>query len=161
MSVVGDLPDSSIEPGYISIDTDITNHFVKDNLLDFVIVESEELYREKGARTYVEVPVESIDAVYSRYWSNAWPGYTIQGYQLPARRIDILKDWNLQERDQHLFRRVIDETRILFYTFPAENRHFVFLTNKFDYDQLDRMINLDNLKGMAKEICNLKSGKSC
>jgi len=103
-------------------------------------------------REFFEVPNRSLTNIVRFFWSEAYPGYPIEGYNLGSGQIETLKRWNEKLRDDLLFREVIDQTFVNFYTFPAENRYFVFVTNKLDLNGLAKLIKLEELKEQARKI---------
>lgn len=103
-------------------------------------------------RDIYEIPNNFLPEAVNLFWSEGVPGYPIEGYNMEAGQIDILRQWDARPRDDHLFRDVIDRTFINFYTFPAENRWIVFVTNKFNYAELAELIDLEKLKVQAREL---------
>jgi hypothetical protein len=80
------------------------------------------------------------------------PSYPIEGYNMEAGQIEVLRQWDIRPRDDQLFRDVINRTFVNFYTFPAEHRYFVFVTNKLNYVELASLIKLDELQERAKKM---------
>ncbi len=103
-------------------------------------------------RLFIEVPNEEIEQVAGMVWPGAWETYTIQGYNFPSGRIDMLKQWERKVWDDYLFREILDETQVFFNTWPAEHRHFQFFTNKYTFDEFQHAIQLDDLKSKARRI---------
>jgi len=103
-------------------------------------------------RPFFEIPNQNLSDVVHFFWSEAVPGYPIEGYNLDVGQINVLRKWDARSRDDQLFREVIDRTYVNFYTTPAEHRHFVFVTNKLNYAELARLIRLDELQEKAKDI---------
>lgn len=103
-------------------------------------------------RELYEIPNRYLQKTVPYFWEEAVPGYPIEGYNMDAGQIALLKQWDARSRDDQLFREVIDRTFINFYTFPDENRFFVFVTNKLNYDELAKLIRLDELQEKAREI---------
>ena len=104
------------------------------------------------SREFIEIPNPDLPEVVRYFWSEAAPSDPIEGYNMKAGHIDLLKKWNEMPRDDQLFREMCDQTFINFYTFPAENRYFVFVTNKLDFQELADLINLEDLQAQAKKI---------
>ncbi len=102
------------------------------------------------SRPFFEVPNEYLLTVIEFFWSKAVPGHPIEGYNLDIGNLDQLRKWNNSPRDDHLFREVIDQSFICFYTHPSEHCHFAFITNKINYSQLAKLICLDQLQRKAK-----------
>jgi hypothetical protein len=103
-------------------------------------------------RLLFEVPNRYLSEVVRYFWSEAVPGYPIEGYNMEARRIEVFRQWDARQRDDRLFREVIDQTFISFYTIPAEHCDFVFVTNKLTYAELANLIGLEELQERAKEM---------
>ncbi len=103
-------------------------------------------------RIFFEVPNNHLSKIINYFWTDAAQGYPIEGYNMKGGQIDLLKKWDSKQRDDILFREVIDNTYINFYTFPAENRFFVFVTNKVNYAELADLIKLEELQELAKNM---------
>ncbi len=119
------------------------------------VVQSEKRYGHgKGflPRLFFEVPNQYLANGVTQYWPEGIPGYPIEGYNMSAGQIELLREWDRRPRDDRLFREVMDRVFIAFYTFPAENRHFAFVTNKLDLDQQSQLIDIQSLKQQAREI---------
>jgi hypothetical protein len=71
---------------------------------------------------------------------------------MPSRSIDLLQEWDTKPRDGRLFREVIDKVIVAFRSYPNEHRHIAFLTNKWGCEEIEKMIQLDELKEQALEI---------
>ena len=93
-----------------------------------------------------------ITQVVLRYWSNEWTFYQVQGYLLPPESVKLLQEWDTKPRDDNLFREVIDKVIVAFHSYPNEHRHLVLLTNKWSYDEITAMIQLDDIKNQARKI---------
>ena len=105
-------------------------------------------------RLFFEVPNEEIEQVAGIVWPGAKEVYTIQGYNFPSGRVDLLNQWGTKKWDEYLFREILDETQVFFHTWPQEHCYFRFFTNKFTFDEFQHAIQLDDLQGKAKEILN-------
>jgi hypothetical protein len=103
-------------------------------------------------RLFFEVPNLYVSAVILYFWSNAVPGYPIEGYNMEPGQIEAFRQWDGRPRDEQLFREVIDRTFVNFYTFPEENRYFVFVTNKLNIEELANLIGLEDIQERAKEM---------
>ncbi len=103
-------------------------------------------------RVFFEIPNNILSEVVKYFWSEATPGYPIEGYNMETGQIEVLSHWDASVRDDKLFRNVIDQTFVNFYTFPAEHRFFVFVTNKLNYSELANLIGLEELQKRAKEM---------
>lgn len=123
--------------------------------LRYVVVKSEKpaIY---GAgfvsKLFVEAPNSLLPLIFSHYWTTHIPGFPIEGYNMPSGQIGLLADWDKRDRDASLFREVLDQSFITFYTVPAEHRDFAFVTNKLGLDDLRNMIDLDDLQKRAKQV---------
>jgi hypothetical protein len=104
------------------------------------------------SRQFFEVPNHQLNKAILYFWPEAIPADPIEGYNMESGQMETIREWNLRPRDDRLFREVIDRTFVNFYSFPAEHRHFVFVTNKLDYDNLARLIGLEELQERAIEI---------
>ena len=66
--------------------------------------------------------------------------------------IDTLRRWDARNRDEALFREVLDSCHCMFYTTPAENRDLTFISNKLQYADfsllIDDLRNNGTLNGM-------------
>lgn len=100
-------------------------------------------------RLFFEVPNDDIKWVVEHVWEDDMGGYPIEGYNFKSGKIALLKEWNERPRDAVLFREVLDETYMMFYTTPAENRHFTFVTNKLSLADFERQIDFGDLKRQA------------
>jgi len=104
------------------------------------------------SREFFEIPNHYLSEVVNYFWLESVPGIPIEGYNMEMGQIELLRRWDARPRDDKLFRELVDRTFVNFYTFPAENRTFVFVTNKLNYAQLAELIGLAELKQRAKEI---------
>ena len=86
------------------------------------------------------------------YWVRQYPGHSIQGYLLEEGKIELFRDWNKQERDEDLFRDIFDECLLVFYSFPAENSHLIFLSNKMTFEEFLEMIKFEEIKAKLEEL---------
>ena len=123
--------------------------------LNQINVKSEDPFGFKygfSSREFYEIPNHNLPEIVRYFWSEAVPGNPIEGYNLETGKIEVLRQWDARPRDDQLFRDVIDQTFVNFYTFPAENRFFVFVTNKLNYAELATLIRLEELQERAKEI---------
>lgn len=103
-------------------------------------------------RKILEIPNQYLSEVVQYFWSKAAPGYPIEGYNMAPGQINILKQWDKRPRNDHLFREMCDRTFISFYTFPAEHRYFVFVTNKLNYKELANLIDMKDLHAKAQKM---------
>ncbi|HEY9087025.1 MAG TPA: hypothetical protein VIO36_02570 [Anaerolineaceae bacterium] len=107
-------------------------------------------------REFFEIPYSQIHKIVPFIWAHAIPGSPIEGYHLPSGRLDLLGKWGMQPLDHRLFRQVIDTCPVLFYTFPAENVHFSFLTNKWTLRTLENMLDIPVLQTIADRFAPRK-----
>jgi len=155
LSFIGDLPDTTSSTGYVSIDEELRRDLIKNEALNFAIVRSERQYGYgKGFRTrlFVETPNRLLSNLIARYWPRAYPGDPIEGYSIASGQIEALGEWDKKLRDDQLFREVIDQVFVAFYTYPEEHRHFVFVTNKLDLNDMKQLLDLESLQQQAKEL---------
>lgn len=161
LSFVGDIPDASSSTGYTPITQEIQQGLSQEEKLDFAVVQSElPHYVGKGfrPRLFFETPNRLLSHVVSRYWSRAYPGLPIEGYNLSPGQIGLLHKWDKRPRDAQLFRDVMNEISIAFYTFPAEHRHFAFVTSKLGLDDMKQLLDIESLRRQAREICGRLAG---
>jgi hypothetical protein len=119
-----------------------------------IIVDSEKQYGYGYGfipRPMFEIPNNILSRVVPYCWSQAVPGYPIEGYTMASGQLDVFEQWNARPRDDQLFREVCDQTYVNFYSFPAEHCDFVFVTNKLNYTELAHLVNLDDLQAKAKK----------
>lgn len=143
----------SIEP--VSINQELLAGFIRENQLDSLIVKSELPWGYgKGYRPklFFEVPNDLLSEVVNRYWCYPRMGYDIEGYLLPSRSMNFLHEWDKLERDDKLFREVIDVSFIAFYCFPGEPRDFVFITNKISFEEFRKILDVRSLERRAEDI---------
>jgi hypothetical protein len=107
-------------------------------------------------RLFFEVPNRYLSEVVRYFWSEALPVDPIEGYNIAVGKIEVLAQWDARPRNDQLFRDVIDQTFINFYTFPAEHCDFVFVTNKLTCAELANLIGLEELQERAKEMSREK-----
>jgi hypothetical protein len=107
-------------------------------------------------RHFFGVPNRYLSEVVRYFWSEAVPAYPIEGYNMEVGKIEVLAQWDARPRDDQLFRDVIDQAFISFYTFPAEHCDFVFVTNKLTCAELANLIGLDELQERVKEMSREK-----
>ena len=103
-------------------------------------------------RPFAEVPPDRVRAFVNSSWANAYPAYPIEGYCMKMGSIDTLRRWDARNRDEALFREVLDSCHCMFYTTPAENRDLTFISNKLQYADfsllIDDLRNNGTLNGM-------------
>ena len=155
LSIIGDVPYDSSPTGYIPIEKEMQNGVIQDEHLSYVVIKSPESYTEIHPRIFLEVPERLIPQIINRYWQRAYPGYPIQGLLMRPGQVARLRSWSEKPRNDHLFREIIDEVFVMFHTFPSENRHFLFLTNKLTLDDIKRLVDIDDLQKAADEIGNV------
>jgi len=91
-------------------------------------------------KPFAEVPRGQLQAFVDSCWKDAYAGYPIEGYCMQSQSIDTLQRWDARERDEALFKDVLDSCQCMFYTTPAENRDFTFISNKLQYADFSRLI---------------------
>jgi hypothetical protein len=155
LSLIGWMPDKTVRDGFIPLDDHFQETVFKQEGVNFTSVSSEKrLGMGEGfwQRTFVEIPNKDLEEFFLKYWDAHSPGYPIEGYNFPAERIDLLKKWDEKPRDVLLFREVLDECFIAFYTEPAENRDLVFVTNKLTMEQFRTLINFEQIENSVKQL---------
>jgi hypothetical protein len=133
---------------------------LQDNVFDgvephHVVVRSEKQHGYgKGfyQRFFFEAPNQILPRVVLRYWPRVVPGWPMEGYNMESARIDLFREWDGMPRDAQLFRAVIDQIFIAFYTYPAEHDHFAFVTNKLSLDDIKQLLAFESLQRLAQEI---------
>lgn len=103
-------------------------------------------------KVFFEVSNQEIEWIVDQVWDNAYSGYSIEGYNFASEEIGCLRKWNEIPRDARLFEDVIKKTTMMFYTYPAEHRDFIFLTNKLGFSDFEQKINLEDLKKKAEDM---------
>ena len=155
LSFVGYSPFNLEYRDKINVSIDVLDFFASKERNQAVFVDSVEPYLSKETpmkRLFIEVTYAEIEYAIKMIWPLAWDSNTIQGYNFPASRIDLLKEWENSKKDDHLFRRLLDETEVLFYTYPAEHRHFIFISNKYSYSEFEEKIKLQELRKKAEKL---------
>ncbi len=153
LSCLGNILNSPIEGD--SIAQKLRDESFRTAELNYAVVQSEMPYgfgRGIAPRFFFEAPNHLLANIVPRYWPQAIPTYSIEGYNMPADNISLLYDWNMHPRDEKLFLEVMQQIRIAFYTYPAEHRHFIFLTNKLTLEDMKRLVNIEALQEAAGEI---------
>lgn len=154
LSFIGDVPAESDPTGYITIEHEMQNGIIQNENLNFVVLKSPERYRKTRPRIFLEVPESLIPPIIQRYWQRAWPGCPIQGLLMSPGQTNRLHAWSEKPRNADLFREIVDEVFVMFYTYPSENRHFYFLTNKLGFDEFLSLIDIGDLNQDAVAIGN-------
>ncbi len=103
-------------------------------------------------RIFFEIPDQEIEWAVQTIWHEAMEMYPIEGYNLPEGRIDLIRAWGQRKRDDVLFREVLENSFLCFFTYPEEPRHFKFLTKNLEIQEFAEMINLELLQKKAGEI---------
>ena len=155
LSFIGDLPDSSTPGHFIPISQEIQDNIFWKEIMNFVIVQTPERYAIKERlkeRPFLEVPEQFLPQVLERYWPRAYPAYPIQGLHMAPGQIEQIKAWSEKPPSDLVVREMIDQVFVAFFTWPAENNHFVFVTNKLDLEDMKQLIHLDELQEMAGKI---------
>lgn len=155
LSFTGDVSVPTNPLTYIPIEEDLQQNLLKDEQLDFVIVQSEKMHgygQGFEPRLFFESSDNIIPYVVNHYWSQVLPGFTIEGYNINRGQVQLLQQWDKKPRDAQLFREVMDQTFITFYTFPAENRDFVFVTNKLNLEDIEYLLDIKELQQRAENI---------
>jgi len=156
LSCVGTYLNTSSPDGYMPIVGELQQEFFKGQEPSFAVVQSEiQFGYGKGfhPRFFFEVPNQLLPRVVQKYWATAIPGWPMEGYNMASGQIQLLSEWDKRPRDDRLFRDVMDEVQVAFYTYPAEHRHLVFVTNKLDLGEMRRLLDLESLRRHAEKIC--------
>lgn len=133
----------------------LQHRFIKENNLNFIVIHSEKVWGSGmgiRSRLFFEVPNNIILEMVLTFWSDSITTSPIEGYLMSPGRLDLLTDWDNQRRDDQLFRDILDQISLAFFTFATENTHMAFITSKYSKDDLERRIELESLQQRAKEI---------
>ncbi len=103
-------------------------------------------------RYFFEASDDNLSTVVSDYWDWLDIGLQIDGFQMASNQIKLFEEWENRPWDDKLFREIMDEAFIAFYTFPDEHRHFVFLSNKLTLEELTARLDIDDLHQKAVKI---------
>ena len=98
-----------------------------------------------------EVRNIELEVFVAEVWPKASSSFSIEGYCMPHGRLKLLRKWNERERTPELFKEIIDECFILFFTFHDDHRDFHFITNKMDLNEFSARIDFIDLQNRAKE----------
>ena len=133
----------------------LRKYFIKKDPKEIVTINSQKppiLGKGFGKRLFFEVKNEEICEVINLIWPESVERYSIQGFNFESGQIEQLRNWDQEERNEQLFRRVVDKSRIMFFTYPEEHRNFAFLTNKISKEEFLELIQLEQLRIEAEEI---------
>lgn len=98
----------------------------------------------------LDVKNELLTDFVPEVWGSASPAFSIEGYCLEIGKLSLFRSWNEQPRTSALFKQVLDECLMLFFTFGNEPRHFHFITNKMDTEEMKQVIDLTDLEERAR-----------
>ena len=101
-------------------------------------------------KLYLEIPNNLVDEAFYQYWKRALPGYTIEGYNMEPGEIDFFQ--RAHAEGGLSISRLASHVNLAFHTYPAENRDFVFLTDKMTLEELQERIDLTSLRREAREL---------
>jgi hypothetical protein len=101
---------------------------------------------------FFEIPNWEIECVGRYFWEASYQAYPIEGYNFKSGKIENLIKWDKQPKNDLLFREVVDEVFIMFYTYPEEHRHFNFITNKLSLEEFAELINYPKLQKTINEL---------
>jgi hypothetical protein len=155
LSLIGWMPDKTVPDGFIRLEDYFQETVFKQEGVNFTSVSSEKrlgIGQGFWQRTFVEIPNKFLEEFFLKYWDAHSPGHPIEGYNFPSGRIDLLKKWDKRPRDADLFREVLNECFVAFYTDPAENRDLVFVTNKLTMEQFQTLINYEQIEKSVKQL---------
>jgi hypothetical protein len=122
---------------------------------DYTLVHSKRKSGDRGyLRLFIRVPNSYLVRFVTYGWERAIPGddNPIEGYSMAPGGIERLKEWDRRERDDLLFRDVMDQVQVAFYTVPAEHRSFMFVTNKLTTPEMAQLIDVEGLNRWAWQI---------
>ena len=155
ISFVNYSPFSEIFNNNSQASPQLRKYFIKKNPKKMVTVNSRKppiLGKGFGKRLFFEVKNEEIYEVINLIWPESVERYSIQGFNFKSGQIEQLRYWDQEERNEQLFRQVVDKSRIMFFTYPEEHRDISFLTNKITKEAFLELIQLDQLRTEAEEI---------
>jgi hypothetical protein len=162
LSLVGEFGKKDMTPVKYQIERDFFDFFMKDGF-DYRLYQDRQ-YRgwshEKGwyliddyaQRIFIEVPNQHLAKAVSVSWPFTAYKHAIEGYNMETHQLDLIELWKSKTKSVDLFQEVIKNIFYAFYTFPSENIHFAFLTDKLDLNEFVELINLKELIERAREI---------
>lgn len=133
------------------LNDEIYEELVVPNNLEYTFV-SCDIGHKVYQRLIFSLPASLKDPKVKKFWKKQLPGYTIEGYLMEPGRINDFSIWDKRPRDAQLLRQVLDKVLYLFYTTPAENRDFVFLTMKFSFEEFKNTIGFDLLRRKVNQL---------
>lgn len=156
LSCTGTVLDGSKWEAHLPIIQDVQEEVFRGRRPNHAVVSSRKLWHYgEGfySRLFIEVPNIYLTDMVSRCWPRAIPGWPIEGYNLERHSVHLLREWNERlNKDDQLFRAVVDKSFVLFYTYPAEHRHFAFITNKLDLEEFRRRLDFESLTIEARNL---------
>ena len=139
----------------VNVSPEVLDFFSRKEKNHVVFIDSHKRSKTDGKpikRLFVEVTHEEIESAVKMIWPLAWNPETIQGYNFLANRIDLVKEWESSKKDEKLFRRLLDENEVFFFSYPEEHRHFIFISNKYSSSEFVKKIRLQDLRKKADEL---------
>jgi len=162
ISFVGDITERIILHDGREVPEKIFQYFSKMDPSRVATVMSEKPFGAGNGfekRIFFEIPNHEIEWVTQNIWPEAMEIYPIEGYNLPQGRIDLIRNWDQKKRDDRLFREVLENSFLSFFTFPEEHRNFKFLTLNLELKEFIEIINLELLQKKANEIAKKKKAE--
>lgn len=113
------------------IDDYFLSRLPKDKLIIIPSGTSYYLGDEIHPQLFIELSNDDLDWAVDHIWLDAYCNQPIEGYNLPSGMINQIAEWSECPKDLNLFNRIIQSVDSMFYTYPSENRHFCFITDKY------------------------------
>ena len=152
LSFVGRFTDWYLDKEEREIQQEVLNYFSNMDKSRMVDVKAKKPFGLGGGdkkRLFFEVKNEEIFDFVRMIWNDAWESYSIQGYNFESGEIYRIREWGKRVKDEMLFREILDSTQVFFYTYPEENRHFSFFSNKYSENEFKEKIHLNELRKEA------------
>lgn len=149
-----DISTKLIQKNNWDVDEQVFQFFSKKDPMRVATVLSERpngIMYGSEKRMFFEILNSEIEWAVQQIWQIAEDIYKIEGYNLPSGRMDLIRNWDQRKRDDLLFSEVMDNCRIAFFTYPAEPRHFKFVTKNMNYCEFLQKINIESLQKDALE----------
>ena len=114
ISFVNYSPFDEIFNNYSQAPLLLRKYFFQKNPKEMITINSRRpliLGKGFGKRLFFEVKNEEICEVINLIWPESVERYTIQGFNFKSNQIEQLRNWDQKERNEQLFRQVVDKSR--------------------------------------------------